>query len=144
MRLSRPILFAAVASIAVVTAVVAGISVIGSPPGVRARRLDMQRVQDLRNIATAVNAYHRTRGELPDRLDRLQEGGKWPYVHLSDAETGRPYEYRVKDASTYELCARFDTGSDDRVTPLAYPSSFWRHASGRQCFGMASKLPVRR
>jgi hypothetical protein len=142
-KVSRPILFAVVASIAVVMAIIAGISIIGSPPDVRARRLDMQRVNDLRNIVTAVNTYHRTRGELPDRLDRLQEGGKWPHVHLSDAETGRPYEYRVKNASAYELCAQFNATSDDRVTPSAYPPPFWRHASGRQCFGMDSKLPVR-
>ena len=49
-------------------------------------------------------------------------------INLIDPETGQPYGYTIRDATTYELCATFslERNSDVEV--------FWNHSPGRQCF----------
>jgi hypothetical protein len=60
--------------IAVVVAVVTGgIILIGSPTQERMRRLDAQRVADLRAVASAVDLYWTRHGSLPPSLEELSK-----------------------------------------------------------------------
>ena len=142
MKVRPPLLFAIVTTLAAVGAIVAGIAVIGSPTQIRERRLDSQRVQHLQSLSNTITNYRRTHDSVPDALEKLEQ----PSVHvgpwLKDPATGEPFDYRAKDASTYEICATFQLASADN--PEAIPSDFWWHERGRKCFTVEARLPVRR
>lgn len=144
MRLRPATLFAALASTAVAAGIAAGLMTIGSPSEVRMRRLDEQRVSDLQSISNAITTYRRTHEALPATLHELVRPDVFPSVRLKDAASGRPYDYIVKDAGAYEICAEFDTPTDDGIETGRGVSSFWKHGRGRQCFGLEARLPVQR
>ena len=115
------------ASAVVVLAVIVALRFVGSPADERIRQTDRRRVEDLQAIGYAQQRYWVQYSQLAPSLDLLgAEGG--PPLSLQDPVTGTPYEYRVVDATTYELCARFDRNSTDSMDAV------WRHGAGRQCF----------
>jgi hypothetical protein len=120
-----------VAVVAVISAVVAGILLLGSPAGERMRRMDERRVDDLVSLARATDLYWTRHDRLPDSLEQLvEEPGS--AATISDPATGMPYEYAAVNGSTYQLCATFARSSTlGRQTPDA---DFWTHGEGRQCF----------
>ena len=129
---TRARLAGGVATLAVGSAVVAGMFVLGAPSEEREFRLDERRVRDLGAVAGAVDVYwlryQRPPGSLGDLRTELGTG-----VSLNDPATGAAYEYRaVEGNSAYEVCATFerDSSSAERTTP----DSFWSHRAGRQCF----------
>lgn len=144
MRPRPATLFAALASIAAVAGIAAGLMVIGSPSEVRMRRLDEQRVSDLQAISSAIATYRRTHEALPATLDELVRPDVFPSARLKDAASGRPYEYIAKDATAYQLCAEFETATGDRIETGRGVSPFWKHGQGRQCFSLEARLPVQR
>jgi len=88
----------------VVAVVIGGIILLDSPAQERLRRLDERRVDDLRELAYALDRYWTQEGTIPPLLEELSsEPGV--FVERFDPETGQPYEYRVLSSSTYELCA---------------------------------------
>ena len=131
-RLSKLVLIASGVSVIVIAAVVIGILLLDSPAQARLRRMDERRVSDLRVLSIAVDAYWTREGRLPVSLDELSVEERI-VGELIDPETAQPYEYRVIDDGTYELCATFalDTESDDR--DYLY-RSIWFHGPGRECF----------
>lgn len=149
-----------VAMVAVV--VVVGLFVAGSPSKERERRFDEQRVNELQQIAGAVdNAYYRD-GHLPASLDEVAVNKQDYYVPSTvDPRTRAPYEYRTTGGDTYELCATFDdvtqqTDQYGRVTPVAPPKTApvvggaypgyrdWTHGAGRHCYQLIveSRMPT--
>jgi hypothetical protein len=122
---------AAVAIGIVGCAVIAGLIVSGSPAEQRVRRLDDDRVRDLRGIADAVNAFAKARGRLPDSLDELS-GGPTATVRTRDAATGEPYAFRQTGPMAFELCARFEREALEGSS--YWVNRFWSHGPGRQCF----------
>src|SRR5450631_4130321 len=125
-------LFAVLSLIAAIAAVVAGLVVIGSPGEIRMRRFDETRANDFDVIANTIQTYRLTHEGLPEKLDGLAR------VNLKDP-LGRPYEYRVKDAFSYELCAEFDTARDKTGEAASSRSKFDKHGSGRQCFSLEAR-----
>jgi len=122
----------AVVVTAVVVAVVIGIILLDSPAQERVGRLDERRVSDLREMSFAVDAYWTREGILPASLEDLAIGE--PIVsELADPTTGEPYEYRVLDVGTYELCAVFESESGVRERDVRF-QYLWSHDVGRQCF----------
>lgn len=132
--------FGAVVAAVVVTAVAAGLILLGSPTRERERRLDEQRVYDLRATAGAIDRYWTINSSLPTSLEALSRERNTS-IRLQDPETAQPYEYQVLDADVYELCATFahDTSEEqdrvlrDRSLGVTY-STFWTHGAGRHCF----------
>lgn len=140
------------AVILMVTATVGvGLYLAGSPSKERGRRFDEQRVNELQQIATAVDSAYYRDGRLPTALEQLSAAPEYGYVpSLVDPETGAPYEYRPTDGDTYELCATFETESQQtdqygRPKPvptrpmmeaaMPYPGyRDWTHGAGRHCF----------
>lgn len=101
----------------------------------RAPAHDLAVSADLTNIASAVENYSYDHEVLPAGLDDLA---------LSDARLkGRlaEYSYRVRGASTYELCATFQadrTKSSSNYTPPGHANTFTHH-KGQQCFNYESE-----
>ena len=111
----------------VVAAFAFGLGVAGSPATQRRIEADHRRVEDLRSIARAVHFAQPRPASLEELVasQRIQPG------FTLDPETRKPYEYRVKSGSVYELCANFSAAEE----PGRYPiSQFWHHGPGRTCF----------
>lgn len=116
------------ATIAVISAVVGGIYVAGSPAGQRLLRIDERRVQHLRQLARNINSYWNRNKRLPPELASLTDGVSVRRIP-TDPETKKQYEYRVLDERSYRLCADFLRESQGDSS-----DDFWSHAAGRQCF----------
>jgi len=132
-------IFAGVAIAAVVLAIGAGLAVLGPPSEVRARRLDEQRVNDLRGWSMAIDAFWTANKQLPGSLDEVKRQQAWSYLAARDAESGAPYEYRATGASTYELCATFARASEPDGGSRR--DALWDHPEGRVCFPLEARTP---
>lgn len=136
MKLSGAPALALAAAAVVVAAVSIGLFIIGSPGEQRAIRLDERRVEDLRGISRSVDLYWTRQGSLPATFDEVAELLGAFDVPV-DPETSMPYEYRILEGSSYQLCAGFSRESAGGGRRLTDP--FWSHARGRQCFDMEAE-----
>jgi hypothetical protein len=132
-------LYAGVASLAVLTAIVLGFMNIDTPNTVREYRIDQQELTDLQDIEWHVESYAQTNGAMPDSIPALYAGETMPVA----PEGREAYEYRATGANTYELCAWFaqpSTRSDATVVRPTYDGTYptmntnWDHDAGRVCF----------
>ena len=127
-------LLAGVATVVVVSTLVAAFLVMRSPGEQRKVNLDLRRVQDLMQLGHAVEAHVTVHRALPADLQALsrQPGSLLP---TADPVTGKAYDYEIVDAEgqRYRLCAVFDT--DTAVTgDAAFGPGDWTHGAGRHCF----------
>jgi hypothetical protein len=131
-----------VATAAVVAAVVAGISILGSPAAQRQQRLDSLRVEDLATIERLTGSFVSLHKALPRDLASLaQEPGF--AVRTQDPESGVPYDYQTLSADSYRLCAIFKTRSSEVPSFKVIgqpPGTTWAHDIGRQCFTRSANL----
>ena len=116
---SRGWLFSALALGAAAAAFAGGLAAAGTPGTQRHLEADTRRVQDLQTIAAVVA------GMTPAPQSLADVAAVRPGIPLTDPETGRFYEFAVKSAKEYELCATF---------AAAEGSGFWSHGRGRTCF----------
>ena len=120
----------------VIAAVVGGLLLLGSPTKERLQRLDNRRVNDLKLISKAVDAYWTQYKRLPVTLDELSQQPvptlNFCDLNFRDPTTGQLYEYRTLGDSTYELCATFQRNSAQESP--GQNRDFWSHGAGRQCF----------
>lgn len=128
---------ATVSTTAVILALIAGLYLGGSPSEQRLLRLDERRVDDLKQIARAVERFWDQQGELPADLRTLVDGRRLNQL-LVDPETGADYDY-AHTADTFQLCAVFDRPSEDSTT-----TQFWRHPAGQHCFDFDTSEPIDR
>ena len=120
----------------VVSSVIGGFLLLGSPVQERVRRLDNRRVDDLGKIRRATDLYWTRHGRLPSSLQELsQEPGV--VVNSRDPGATQRYEYRVLSISTYELCASFERNSGEERYGI--DKDFWSHGAGRQCFQLEAR-----
>jgi len=121
----------AVATVAVVGAVAAGVYLLGSPSEERTLRLDQRRVSDLGALSGAVDVYWTRHQKLPASLDELRSEpvGR---LDLEDPGARTSYEYRPLSERSYEVCAVFERDSAAQDRPA--PDGVWAHRAGRQCF----------
>lgn len=137
----RSTLFACAFASAVLAAAAAGLTVIGSPSNIRQQHLDDVRSQDLQNIVTTLRFYRTRHGAFPDGLEQMRADGFVPFARFRDAESGMPYEYKLVDSTSYELCAQFSTVADSAGPPFRN-SMFWMHPRGRHCFSVNDPPPA--
>lgn len=123
--------FAIAAATAVAAVLATGLTMAGTPARQRHLEADRTRVQDLRYLAMTIRTARDSSGQMPAALGAL---GTSRGLRVADPETGRPYEYSLKGASQYELCARFAADSSDEPGAGLAPGSFWNHGPGRVCF----------
>lgn len=127
-------LFAGLAAAGAAAALLFGMSLAGTPGVQRHIEADFRRVQDLRSIAGAIN------GMTPPPRFLAEAAATRPALRIKDPETGRAYEYTLKDGKTFELCATFAAPDDLRARQ--YGSEFWSHPKGRACFAFEAGRPV--
>jgi hypothetical protein len=142
---SRAFAFAATAS--VIATFFTGFSVIGSPTNQRHIQADVKRVEDLRQIANAIENWHRqatlngSMASLPQNIEVLRAR------HIligegKDPETGASYEYSVLAGARYQLCANFNQATAAENPTRRFVSPFWHHPEGRACFVFDAAQPV--
>ncbi len=128
--------FRLVAIVSVVAVFVLGAFITGAPSSERARRIDENRVNDLRTIQQEIRSITLDqmgptpvqKEALPSDLKAVQENAVYTQPNIADPETGLPYGYTVTSPTTFELCAVFET-----VREQTY-DIFWNHTVGEQCF----------
>ena len=91
---------------------------------------DEQRTNDIVQLQVATNNYHNSHNSLPDALSQLE---------LSDTDLRTRlgnYNYTKATASTYEICATFQTNAStsSRVEEDRATESPYTHKQGYQCF----------
>lgn len=127
--------------IAVVAAsVIGGFFLVGSPKEERLRRFDQQKVDSLQMIQGQIGEFYRAKERIPKNLAELND--EFRGVILSrDPETGKEYEYELKEPLMFSLCADFNRPSisDASLEKPLLPASFgfqntWEHGQGRVCF----------
>jgi hypothetical protein len=116
----------------------AGFWIIGTPAEQAAIRIDQRRVQELGEIARAVDLYHARNNALPQSIGDVSRALKTP-VPLNDPEGKGVYEYNAESGATFELCAVFAEATESVVT-----DSVWTHGPGRQCFTLTAGDKERR
>jgi hypothetical protein len=132
------VLFGA-AVMTVITAVVAGLYILGSPTEERARRIDDRRVADLQGIVAATDLYWTRNSRLPASLNDLTAE---PGVRIStrDPASSEIYGYQPLDSANYEMCANFERASAETTRdPARAARNLWAHGSGRQCFQLEAE-----
>ncbi len=130
--MSRERIALAASIVAVVAAVVAGLYVAGSPGEERLRKLDDQRVNDLRSVSRVITRYWNSNEFLPETLEVLVDGSHFSVLPI-DPVSERVYGYEIHGEREYSLCAEFDRESRDRDS-----GDFWDHGAGRTCFRLTA------
>lgn len=141
--------FQAIVLIAITSACIVGFFVVGPPSEERARRMDMQRINDLQQITYAVDQFYNQTNfqRLPETLTELRTTQNIYVNSIKDPKTTTPYGYHSVDTLTYELCATFETAigssnGDVSKTTEAVPyyvnnsagNAFWDHQPGDKCY----------
>ncbi|MDJ0719642.1 MAG: hypothetical protein QNJ54_36365 [Prochloraceae cyanobacterium] len=130
-RFSVDQVFATVATVAVICALIAGFWVIGSPGRQRLIRAARQRLKDIRSIS--YNLYRKAKGKEDYKLPKT-----WLENNLAlDPLTNQPYFYKRLSDKTYQLCASFATDSSTYLLqnrPQNRKMDKWTHPQGRHCF----------
>lgn len=132
--------FGVVSAAIVLSAVVWGFVILGSPFTERLRKFDDRRLEDLRAIRRAIErmVVRHEDGEptllrpLPETLEEVaayvEQEEYYGQIQLDDPQTGEPYDYKVLGKSKFELCATFS------LERSASHDMFWNHRTGRTCF----------
>lgn len=142
----KPKMFAWIAMLVVLAAVIGGFFIVGSPATQRDRRFDEQRVSDLQNIQSRIINYWQTKNKLPNSLGDLTDSISG-FAAPVDPQTGTAYDYNIKGPLVFDLCATFKTDSknetiNSRLKTAPMPVSLygdpyqqnWSHGIGNVCF----------
>lgn len=109
---------------------IAGFFIIDSPTVSRQKNLDQQMVNNLQTIDSSIQNYFGETEKLPQKLEDLQTT-KFSF----GIQNVKGITYKIKDASSYELCADFLRSSlDDAMSPEGPYINDWRHSNGNYCF----------
>ncbi|NJM99389.1 MAG: hypothetical protein HC800_21640 [Phormidesmis sp. RL_2_1] len=133
--------FVVISAVSVMTAIVVGFWLLGSPSQQRLLSLDRQRVDDLSSIAYELQAQFSGSGADPATPLPEQLPGSLTNRGIAlDPVNAEPYAYRRLSDTTYELCATFATESInlDEAAP-AFNNDYWPHPEGRHCFEVDNK-----
>lgn len=126
-----PQITAAASSVFVVGWIIAGFFIIGTPAEQRDIRMDEERISDLQEISYAIDLHYSDEESLPEDLSSIKDR----YFSINDPETNAPYEYRVIDENSYELCATFERGRiNNEMRQRWEAGSEWDYTEGRNCF----------
>ncbi len=117
-----------------IVAGIAGVLGAGRRAEGRMQRLDRVRANDLRSIATSIDAFWERHERVPDSLRELVADPR-AQVSIEDPGTEQEYEYRTLDEDSYELCAVFALAS---ISNNRARDAFWLHDAGRHCFSLAA------
>lgn len=123
---------AIITAVVVLGSIVSGFFIIGSPLSQRLRRFDERRVGDLQMLQGEVINSWAQKSRLPKSLDDLKNDISG-FVPPTDPETSQAYEYAVRGALKFELCATFNLKYGGPYYGGPYGQN-WDHEKGRVCF----------
>ncbi len=133
-----PKIFAGVTIAVIVASLVGSFFLLDSPAASRRAAFDQTRESNLQNISSAISDYYATEEKLPASLSDINVYGS----SITDPKTKQPYDYRAIDATSYELCATFESSNKDRDTKgetSYYGYTDFTHDAGYQCFKQTLK-----
>lgn len=143
---AKPSKFLAILAAAVVlSGIVAGFFIIGTPGQERLRRFDQQRVSHLQQLQREITNYWQKKNTLPKALGDLKDDIRG-FTPPKDLQTSEPYEYNVLGDLKFELCANFNVLRSSISKNPQYDggpyyegytdpySQNWDHGKGRVCF----------
>lgn len=123
----------------VVSSIVMGFAVMGSPTVQRDIRLDEERRAHLEQIQSQVVNYWQNNETLPETTSQLNNP-LFGFVAPTDPETGASYEYKTTGELSFDICATFTRESSVERKGEFYPTlgltdgTNWKHDAGRTCF----------
>jgi len=123
-------------SILVLSAIILGFFIVGSPATARLMQFDQQKISDLQSIQYQVVNYWQRKQVMPATLADLNDPISGFTVPI-DLQNNTSYEYRIISATSpsFELCATFNKPSQKIATEVMYPiNENWNHGEGRKCF----------
>ena len=127
--------FALVATLLVLIAIIVGLILNGSPATLRLKRQDMHRVRDLNDISEAIENFYQRYEALPPTLDKLVAAPYTARHLLRNPENLKLFEYVIKGATDYKLCTTFALPATDAAhSPNdEFYGTFIPHGGGHQC-----------
>lgn len=121
----------------ILTSIVLGFTVLGSPGTQRLIKYDNQKISDLQNLQWQIMNYWQTYGMIPEGWTNM----------MTDHQTQKPYEYKKTGDLNFELCAEFNHKSmmnqkqSLTLMQTEYPTKEgvmrndnWEHGVGKKCF----------
>jgi hypothetical protein len=126
------------ATVVMIVAIIAGLSVLGSPAHQRALRLDAQRASAINMLSFVVGSYWNQHKTLPSDL----QATSMAIGTDKDPVSGLAYTYVPGSADRYQLCAVFDAASE-RISTTVWNGRLdgpsWKHPAGRHCFNFSAE-----
>jgi hypothetical protein len=123
----------------VISSIVLGFYVMGSPATQRDLRLDEERRMHLEQIQSQVVTYWQNNAVLPEEIEKLNNPLQY-FTLPTDPETGESYTYATSTTG-FELCATFARASSFERRGEYYPvmqglknADNWKHDAGTVCF----------
>lgn len=135
-------LIGSAAGILAVLAIVLGFLAGGTPGEARLGNLDLQRVNNLQMISSAISNFAFENSRLPRDLSEIRDNPRYNYgAGYIDPETKKDYDYKIinpgagtDNSAEYELCATFSLSTLDEASGERNIYSEWsRHDKGYVC-----------
>ncbi|HRH26940.1 MAG TPA: DUF5671 domain-containing protein [Parcubacteria group bacterium] len=124
------------AFVLVLSSIIWGFSVLGSPRTQRLYKYDAEKINGLQNMKGQIEAYYGTYSKLPLTTEDLKSVNF--YGSIMDTQTNTPFEYIKTGDITYKLCAVFNKESSKEDQNYGYTYYYgdtsWSHPSGKHCF----------
>ena len=129
-------------SFVVLASIILGFFIVGTPTDQRNRKNDEKRIENLQIIQDQIINYWMQKESIPENLSKLEDSISG-FIVPKDPKSELMYEYNVGDSFSFELCAIFETSSEDfgiaseKVRPVSIYDSFqqnWSHEAERTCF----------
>lgn len=144
-NLQKSVFVGIAVAVLVLSTIVSGFFIIGSPTYVRMLRYDDQKIQDLQSIQYQVTNYFQQKRTLPKTLDQLNDPLN-NFLVPTDTQTNTSYVYEVTAPLSFKLCATFNEASPDERGRGGYDTraskpmmaggvaDVWTHTTGSICF----------
>ena len=119
--------------VVIITSFIGTFFIIESPAVSRNKAHDLTRAGDLTNIKYAIDGYYGEYNKLPENLADLKINNA--YLKLNDPITKQPYEYKIIDETSFQLCSEFEYSNKDLASQEAYMyGTEFSHEAGLNCF----------
>lgn len=126
-----------ISSAIILASIISGFFIVGSPFHQRSVKFDAQRINDLQLTQNRIIDYWINKGNLPENLNALTDNISG-FNPLLDPKTKKFYEYNILSDISFELCALFETSSENYngVSQFKYPyaTENWEYNQGKTCF----------
>lgn len=120
--------------IIIISSIVLGFSVIGSPKTQRILNYDDKKISDLIAINQQIILFYQTNSRLPENINQTSENDY--FQTPKDTQNNTDYVYAQKSQLEYRLCANFNLDSrDNRDKSYVYDeNNNWNYKKGEYCF----------